>query len=105
MIHVKRYGGSSVLSHLFAQGAVSANIFLSDPQFRHQVNGVVPPSHQVASVEAQPRAADFEVAYAIASKDRGPLLLPFFSRVTLRSAHQQLSSMGYRVTMTKIQCQ
>jgi uncharacterized protein (TIGR04141 family) len=38
LIHVKRYGGSSVLSHLFSQGLVSAQLTLSDPKFRDKVN-------------------------------------------------------------------
>jgi uncharacterized protein (TIGR04141 family) len=37
MIHIKRYGGSSVLSHLFAQGMVSGRLFLSESAFRRQV--------------------------------------------------------------------
>ena len=34
LIHVKRYSGSSGLSHLFEQGIVSAVAFLSDADFR-----------------------------------------------------------------------
>lgn len=33
-IHVKHYGGSSSLSHLFAQGLVSAQLIKSDDAFR-----------------------------------------------------------------------
>lgn len=105
MVHVKRYGGSSSLSHLFAQGAVAARLFLSDQQFRRELDRLLPASHRLRDTRSQPRASDYEVAYAIASKDRGPLLLPFFSRVTLRSTDQQVRNMGYRVTLTKIQCQ
>ena len=34
LLHVKRYGASSVLSHLFSQGVVSATLFVQDQQFR-----------------------------------------------------------------------
>ena len=42
MIHVKRYGGSSVLSHLFAQGLVSAELFAGDAEFRKKLNDKLP---------------------------------------------------------------
>jgi uncharacterized protein (TIGR04141 family) len=105
IVHIKRYGGSGTLSHLFAQGSVSANLFLNDQRFREEVNRRLPGSHRLRSADRQPRTSDYEVAYAIASKNSGPLVLPFFSRVTLRSTHTQLQNMGYRVTLTKIQCQ
>jgi len=34
LVHIKRYGASSVLSHLFSQGVVSAEAFRSEPEFR-----------------------------------------------------------------------
>jgi uncharacterized protein (TIGR04141 family) len=34
LIHVKRYGASSVLSHLFSQAAISGEAFRADPEFR-----------------------------------------------------------------------
>jgi uncharacterized protein (TIGR04141 family) len=102
MVHVKRYGGSKVLSHLFAQGVVSATLTRSDESFRKRVNKILPASHKLDGTGK--RLGQLEVAFAIASKDRGDLALPFFSRVTLRRAHQQLTSMGYRVTLNKIQC-
>ena len=36
LIHVKRYGGSSVLSHLFAQGLLSAELLMKRPGFRRE---------------------------------------------------------------------
>jgi len=103
MVHVKRYEGSGTLSHLFAQGTVAARLFLNDSRFRGEVNKLLPASHKLRSTDAQPRTSDYEVAYAIVSKESGKLSLPFFSRVTLRSSYTQLQNMGYRVTLTKIQ--
>ena len=37
LLHVKRYGGSSAMSHLFSQGVVSATLFLQDRDFRQKV--------------------------------------------------------------------
>lgn len=103
MVHVKRYAGSGTLSHLFAQGVVSASLFLNDSQFRAEVNRVLPRSHKLRTL-AQLRASDYEVAYAIVSKSATPLDLPFFSRVTLRSSYTQLRNMGYQVSLNKILC-
>jgi len=38
IVHIKRYTGSSELSHLFQQGVVSAELFLHEPEFRKLVN-------------------------------------------------------------------
>jgi uncharacterized protein (TIGR04141 family) len=104
IVHVKRYGGSGTLSHLFAQGSVSATLFLSDQRFRKEINKLLPTSHRLRTVDGPPQANNYEIAYAIASKASGPLGLPFFSRVTLRHTYKQLQNMGYRVTLNKIPC-
>lgn len=104
IVHVKRYGGSGTLSHLFAQGSVSATLFLSDQRFRKEINKLLPTSHSLRTADGPLRANNYEVAYAIASKASGPLVLPFFSRVTLRHTCTQLQNMGYRVTLNKIHC-
>ncbi len=104
MVHVKRYGGSGTLSHLFAQGSVSANLFLNDQRFRTAVNTQLPASHKLPSVTTPLKSSEYEVAYVVASKAAGPLTLPFFSRVTLRSSSTQLGNMGFQVTLTKVDC-
>ena len=102
MVHVKRYGGSSVLSHLFAQGVVSATLFLQDSDFRRKVNQALPASHRLSRPERRPNVQHYEVAFAIVSRSRGDLALPFFSKVNLRNACQTLTGFGYQVTLTKI---
>jgi uncharacterized protein (TIGR04141 family) len=103
LVHVKRYGQSSILSHLFMQGLVSADCLLSDARFRRAVNERLPPSHVILDPDVRPQPATFEVAFAIGSSETGPLKLPFFSRVTLRNVSRTLTqSYGYRVTLTKI---
>jgi uncharacterized protein (TIGR04141 family) len=106
LLHVKRYAGSSVLSHLFAQGVVSATSFIRDAAFRAKANQLLPTELRLADPNVQPNASDYEVAYVIASRSAKPLTpasLPFFSRVTLRNAHLTLASMGFKVTLTKAQ--
>lgn len=102
MVHVKRYQGSSVLSHLFAQGVVSAQAFLRSSEFRKKVNEKLPDSHKLGNTERRPRADSYEVAYAVISRSARPLELPFFSKVNLRHAAEQLQTLGFSVTLTKI---
>jgi uncharacterized protein (TIGR04141 family) len=109
LLHVKRYAGSSsVLSHLFAQGVVSATALVRDPAFRKQVNELLPKALRLQHPQTQPNTSEFEVAYIIASRSAKPLTpstLPFFSRVTLRNAYLTLTGMGFKVTLTKAQIQ
>lgn len=103
LIHVKRYGQSSVLSHLFMQGLVSAESLLSDAQFRKAVNGHLPLTHQLQDPNLRPLPSQYEIVFAIGSTEMGTLRLPFFSRVTLRNVARTLTqSFGYRVAVTKI---
>jgi uncharacterized protein (TIGR04141 family) len=104
-IHVKRYGGSSVLSHLFAQGSVSANSFVQDPQFREAFNDLLPNTHRLLDASQRPDAGRFAVVYAVVSNSTDPIdrSLPFFSRLNLRNAARQLSGYGFKVSLTKIQ--
>ena len=102
MIHVKRYHGSSVMSHLFAQGVVSAQAFVQSSDFRQKVNAKLPASHKLRNTERRPRADTFEVAYAIVSRSAKPLELPFFSKVNLRHSAELLRTLGFKVTLTKI---
>jgi uncharacterized protein (TIGR04141 family) len=103
LIHVKKYGGSSVLSHLFSQGVVSGEMFVSDINFRVKLNQKLPRSHKLENPKARPNAGEFEVVYGIISESDGALDIPFFSKVSLRNARRRLRSFGYRVSLKKIQ--
>jgi uncharacterized protein (TIGR04141 family) len=101
LLHVKRYGGSSVLSHLFAQGTVSARLLLSDADFRKKVNDLLPSSHQLESIDQKPKAHEFEVVYVIASNSSGASAngLPLFSKINLRNSFNQLQMYGMKVSL------
>jgi uncharacterized protein (TIGR04141 family) len=103
MIHVKKYGQSSVLSHLFTQGVVSGELFVSDEDFRTKLNTKLPDSHKLADITARPIAPEYEIVYAIISNSEDGLDLPFFSKVSLRNAKRRLTGYGYNVTIKKIQ--
>ena len=102
LIHVKRYSGSSTMSHLFNQGVVSAQLLHGERVFRVAVNEKLPESHQLGDPAAQITPSDFEVAYAVIAKPGKELTLPFFSRLTLRNAVQVLRGLGFGVTLTSV---
>lgn len=103
LIHVKKYGGSSVLSHLFSQGAVSGELLVSDGDFRSKVIEKLPRGYkQTISRGVRPDASQYEIVYAIISGSENPLDIPFFSKVSLRNARRRLMSYGFSVTKKKI---
>ena len=104
LIHVKKYGGSSVLSHLFMQGAVSGELLVSDGEFRAKLNRELPRGFKLVDPKrARPNPSDYEIVFAIISGSANPLNIPFFSKVSFRSARRRLMSYGYSVTKKKIQ--
>lgn len=99
LVHVKKYGGSSILSHLFAQAAVSGELLFMDADFRAKANLLVPRSKRFPD---RLRPADYEVVLAIVTWSKKELTLPFFSRVSLRAATRRLRGFGYKVSMLAI---
>lgn len=102
IIHVKRYSGSAQLSHLFAQGYVSGELFVQDEDFRKELNNKLPATHKLPDTSVRPKPEEYEVSFAIISKSQGPLEIPFFSKVSFRSAKRRLGGYGYKVTKAKI---
>lgn len=105
LIHVKRYGGSSLLGHLFNQGLVSGSLLRDDKDFVAKTNAVLPPTHQLVEPGTIPRAvAGYTIVFAIISESKDPLSIPFFARVALRHARRQLVNLNYgSVELAKIQ--
>ena len=102
LAHVKRKGASSALSHLFAQGQVAGEMFLSDSEFRKEFFARVPGPMRPADPTATPNPATHEVAYVVLDSVAPATSLPFFSKVTLRNAAQALGRLGFKVTLTGI---
>lgn len=106
LVHVKRKSRSSTLSHLFAQGHVSAEA-MGDGVLRDQVRSAI--TKAVGDSEGAPwlnvvppSTVDLErdkinVTYAVIanSKAAGTDWLPFFSRLTLMQTARDLSKMGF----------
>lgn len=109
-IHVKkRANSSSTLSHLFAQGRVSAITFLDHQEFRRKVKEkiVVMNAEMVSLVpDEKPNTSEFEVVYAIISsiaEQDWQKKLPFFSRLNLVETSKDLQRLGYEVSLLRIQ--
>ena len=100
IIHVKSYSGSSVLSHLFHQGTVSAFLTAGDADFRKKVNDKLPDSHKLP--EGPFNASDYEVVYAIGTREPMTFELPLFSKVSLRNSVRQLHVSNYKVSLATI---
>lgn len=104
-IHVKhRKGGSAGLSHLFAQGSVSAEMLLGDRQFRvasrkvlKKVNENLPKLIPLDGL----KSSSIEIVYLILGEDSSTLVknLPFFSKVNLSKAYESLSQRGFNVSI------
>lgn len=108
-VHVKRKFGSSSLSHLFAQGAVSADLFVRSDEYREKTRAVLKEieeapnksGFQVLFPQGRPDPSSYEVVYAIIGKwlDAKPSQkLPFFSKVNLRRHTNDLRALGYKVS-------
>ena len=102
MIHIKKYGGSSVLSHLFQQGVVSGELFISSNSFRSEVNSRLSDDYKLDNADNRPNPTEYEICYAIMSTVPGDLNIPFFSKVVMKNAVKRLQTFGYKVTKKKI---
>lgn len=102
ILHVKRYGNSNVLSHLFSQGVVSGEIFISDTDFRKKLNTKLPGTHKLINPDIQPLAREYEIIFCIISESDNPLDIPFFSKVSLKNARRRLMTYGYNVSIKQI---
>ena len=102
-IHIKKYRGSSVLSHLFSQGLVSGELFLSAPEFRKAVIEKEPLLSKYL-VDSDPMARDYKIIFGIIHKSsKEKFDLPFFSKVNLRNVVRRLKTFGFDVYLIKIQ--
>lgn len=101
LIHIKRYGGSSTLSHLFAQGYVASELLAEDGKYREKMRAKLPDEikHLIPIDRIDP--ARYTVVYAIVGRSsegrKLAELLPFFSRANLYRTAQRLGRIGYKV--------
>lgn len=101
-VHVKKYGASSTLSHLFSQGTVSAQLMVAEPSFREAFYKKLPPSHHWGDPLQALKAADFEVCFAVIARSGKDFSLPFFSRVNFRTAVRTIKGLGMKVSRAHV---
>lgn len=109
LIHVKRRGYSSTLSHLFAQGAVAAQLMLGDQPFRtasRELVDRIDSSFTAVLPDGRPRPDDYEIGYVVITRatpqNDNPYTLPFFSLVNLCSTVRSLQAFGIRVSIAEV---
>jgi uncharacterized protein (TIGR04141 family) len=108
LLHLKKRGKSSTLSHLFSQGVTSAELLLQSPEFRAEARQIASSlDGDFADVlpSARPERDEYEISYVVITRSRredAPLTLPFFSLVSLRAAAQRLQGFGFRVSVAAV---
>lgn len=101
LIHVKRHMRSATLSHLIAQGVNSATALIGDPVFRKEARKKVEKGYLKFFPEDSPEPSKYEITYAVIAKAKGdfPKNLPFFSKLTLTRAAENLRRQQFKVTL------
>ena len=121
-VHVKRHLSSSTLSHLFAQGLVSADLYLNSQEFRDKARVQIKGAEEAQAAADNetavvgrflgvldfdaPEPRSIEVVYAVIARwnDRSPTqALPFFSKVNLRRSINDLRRLGCNVSFHRVE--
>lgn len=110
LIHVKHYGSSSVLGHLFNQGLVSGELLKSHAGYVELANAELSAVHQltpdIKGAKMPRNVSGYIIVFAIISQSEKPdIHLPFFAKVVLKSVYTRLSELGYgNIMLAKISC-
>ncbi len=110
LIHAKKRGASSTLSHLWSQGTVSMEALLGDEDFRARVRSKIEEldPNYAATISTTPKGTDFTVVYLIIGIEEGDdawKSLPFFSQVALVQAMRTLNTMGVGIEFAGVASQ
>ncbi|MEV4935717.1 DUF6119 family protein [Sphingobium sp. LSP13-1-1.1] len=118
LIHLKDGHSSAPLSHLWNQGLVSAEAFVSDEVYRKGFRTATQKRERKFSKQGfaallpdgrtKPVPGDYTVVFGVMRRPyaaSGRVGLPFFSKVALRAAAERISRMGFPVELHLIQKQ
>lgn len=109
-IHLKDGHSSGPISHLWSQGVVSAEAFVTDADFRKKLRATV--RSRGGGLEAHlPKSTDrvvrddYSVVYGIMRKPYadGTIGLPFFSKVSLQAAAERIAQFGIPLAIELIE--
>lgn len=102
LIHIKRSGSSSVLSHLFNQALVSGQMLL-DTSSRAQLRRKAVADGEGDVIQEPFSSRDYEIVLAIINKfdDERPKI-PFFSKVSLCFTATNIQNLGYAISIKNV---
>jgi uncharacterized protein (TIGR04141 family) len=106
-LHVKHYGSSKVLGHLFNQGLISGELLKSHEGFIELVNGKLDSAFRLPMENKVPRdVSRYTIVFAVISESaKEGLHLPFFAKVVLKRVVSYLRGLGYgSVMLAKVEC-
>ena len=106
LICVKKYNGSSTLSHLFSQGLVSARCLVDLERYRQFFRTKIPEnwdSTRISETDFDPKKV--RIVFAVACAKEGSIIdsLPFFSKVNFLHARREIERLGIDVCLCKIE--
>ncbi|MCW3837078.1 DUF6119 family protein [Sphingomonas canadensis] len=116
LIHLKDGHSSAPLSHLWNQGVVSAEAFVSDEVFRKGFRAAAQKREKkfkkqgfaglLPDGRTKPVPGDYTIVFGVMRHPyaaSGQVGLPFFSKVALRAAAERISRMGFPVELHLIE--
>lgn len=107
-VHVKFKGSSSMLSHLFAQGKISARLLARDIVFRKNLRAKLDALGHSKNIIplSQDRfdASKYTVTFAVIEDESKTFVqaLPFFSLLNLRLTSEEIRLLGFKVRIKRI---
>lgn len=107
-IHVKRNEGSSLLSHLFLQGSVSAELLRNKSVREDLLRRVSNLSQNISLDYFNPET--YTIVYAIIDRSKATRTrhigdrprIPFFSKISIRQVVNSLTGLGYTIKLKRI---
>jgi uncharacterized protein (TIGR04141 family) len=97
LLHIKHYGSSNLLGHLFNQGLVSGELLREHPDYVKLVNMKLPKEFALTDGGVPRSVEDYTIVFGIISQsDEKKLRIPFFARVALKNVCRRLESIGYK---------
>lgn len=103
LIHVKRYKGSSAMSHAFFQGLNSATLLQNDSEYLTEANKKILTINPDAKFQIG-KPDEKDIVFAVIGKDSSQRPhLPLFSKISLFHTLVRLTGLGYSCKIAAIQ--